>query len=41
MDVGHLLSKGLHRDIAEYCLRDVEATVKLYRVWRERLAGIK
>jgi hypothetical protein len=41
MDVGKLLAEGKHREIAEYCLRDVRATVELYRVWRERLAGIK
>src|SRR5205085_818130 len=28
-------------EIAEYCLRDVQATVLLYHMWRERLAGIK
>ena len=26
---------------AEYCLRDVRATVELYKIWKERLAGIK
>jgi hypothetical protein len=26
---------------AEYCLRDVKATVELYQIWKERLAGIK
>jgi len=41
MDVSHLMREGKFRDIAEYCLRDVRATVELYRVWRERLAGIK
>lgn len=41
MDVGKLLAEGKQREIAEYCLRDVRATVELYRVWRERLAGIK
>lgn len=41
MDVNHLMSKGQYLDIAQYCLRDVEATVKLYHIWRERLAGIK
>jgi DNA polymerase elongation subunit (family B) len=41
MDIGKLLSNGQFREIAEYCLRDVQATVKLYEVWRERLAGIK
>jgi DNA polymerase elongation subunit (family B) len=41
MDVTHLMEKGRYRDIAEYCLRDVKATVELYHIWRERLAGIK
>ena len=40
-DVGRLLEEGRFREIAEYCLRDVHATVQLYRLWRERLAGIK
>ncbi len=30
-----------YREIAEYCLRDVRATVELYKIWKERLAGIK
>lgn len=41
MDVNHLLETKQFREIAEYCLRDVQATVLLYRIWRERLAGIK
>lgn len=41
MDVGDLLQQERHREIAEYCVRDVDATLALYRVWRERLAGIK
>ena len=41
MDVGALLAAGKFRDIAEYCLRDVRATVELYKIWKERLAGIK
>ncbi len=41
MDVNTLLAEGKYREIAEYCLRDVRATVALYRVWRDRLAGIK
>ncbi len=41
MDVKRLMEEGRHREIAEYCLRDVVATVKLYHVWKERLAGIK
>ena len=41
MDVSKLMAEGKFREIAEYCLRDVKATVELYRVWRDRLAGIK
>ena len=32
---------GRAREVAEYCVRDVRATVDLYRIWKERLAGIK
>jgi DNA polymerase elongation subunit (family B) len=41
MDVGKLMAEGRHREVAEYCLRDVRATVELHRIWKERLAGIK
>jgi hypothetical protein len=41
MDVPSLLAEGRHREIAEYCLRDVVATVELHKIWRERLMGIK
>jgi len=41
LDVNSLLAEGKHREIAEYCLRDVRATVELYRIWKDRLAGIK
>lgn len=41
LDVNPLLAEGRYREIAEYCLRDVQATVLLYKVWKERLAGIK
>jgi len=40
-DMNDLLAQGRFRDIAEYCLRDVKATVLLYQIWRDRLAGIK
>src|SRR6195256_1465204 len=40
-DVSSLLAEGRYRDIAEYCLRDVRATVVLFQIWRERLAGVK
>jgi DNA polymerase elongation subunit (family B) len=41
MDVGAMVAAGQFREIAEYCLRDVRATVELYRFWKERLGGIK
>ena len=40
-DINTLLAEGQYREIAEYCLRDVKATVLLYQIWKERLAGIK
>jgi len=40
-EVGTLLVEKKFREIAEYCVRDVRATVELYRIWKERLAGIK
>lgn len=40
-DMNALISEGRFREIAEYCLRDVKATVLLYQIWRERLCGIK
>ena len=40
-DVTALMAAGKYREIAEYCLRDVRATVELYKIWKERLAGIK
>ncbi len=40
-DINTMLAEGKHREIAEYCLRDVRATVLLYQVWRDRLAGVK
>ena len=41
MDVKDMMEAGKFREIAEYCLRDVRATVELYQIWKERLAGIK
>src|SRR5229473_3881363 len=40
-DINSLLAEGRYREIAEYCLRDVKATLLLYQIWKERLAGIK
>jgi 3'-5' exonuclease len=41
MDVGRLMAEGRSREVAEYCLGDVHATVKLYKIWKERLDGIR
>jgi DNA polymerase elongation subunit (family B) len=40
-DVNSLMTEGKFREIAEYCLRDVKATVLLYQIWKERLQGVK
>jgi DNA polymerase elongation subunit (family B) len=39
-DMNSMIAEGRHREIAEYCLRDVKATVLLYNIWRDRLSGI-
>ena len=36
-----MLAAGQYREIADYCLRDVQATVLLYQIWKDRLAGVK
>ncbi len=41
LDMNDMLAAGRQREIAEYCLRDVQATVLLHRIWKERLAGVK
>src|SRR5262249_19972722 len=41
LDVSRLLAEGRSREVAEYCLRDVRATAELYRIWKDRLAGLK
>jgi len=33
-DMNTLMAEGRYRDIAEYCLRDVKATVLLYHIWK-------
>src|SRR5437868_6456424 len=40
-DVNQMMAEGRFREIAEYCARDVYATVLLYKIWKERLSGIK
>lgn len=39
-DMNSMIAEGRQREIAEYCLRDVKATVLLYQIWRDRLSGI-
>ena len=41
MDVNQLMEEERYGEIAEYCLRDVFATVKLFDIWKARLAGIR
>jgi 3'-5' exonuclease len=41
VNVNDLVKQKQFRQIAEYCLRDVQATVSLHNIWKERLAGIK
>jgi DNA polymerase elongation subunit (family B) len=41
MDINQMLAEKRFREIAEYCLRDVQATALLYKIWKERLCGIK
>lgn len=41
MDIGRLMAEGKHLEIAEYCVRDVYATLMLYKIWQERLAAVK
>jgi predicted PolB exonuclease-like 3'-5' exonuclease len=41
LDVRRLRTEGRSKEIAEYCLRDVQATTALFHVWKDRLAGIK
>ena len=41
LDVNDMLAAGEYRQIAEYCVRDVRATVELYKIWAERLRGVK
>jgi DNA polymerase elongation subunit (family B) len=41
LDVNRLIATGECRQVAEYCLRDVQATVLLYQIWKERLSGVR
>ena len=41
LDMNHLMLQRRFREIAEYCLRDVQATVLLYQIWKDRLCGIR
>jgi 3'-5' exonuclease len=39
MDINQLVAQKRFREIADYCLRDVRATVALYKIWRDRLSS--
>ena len=39
MDINQLVAQKRFREIADYCLRDVHATVALYKIWRDRLTA--
>jgi len=41
MDIARMMTEGRASEIAQYCLRDVQATLALYRIWKERLSAIK
>ncbi|HUD47358.1 MAG TPA: ribonuclease H-like domain-containing protein [Candidatus Baltobacteraceae bacterium] len=41
MDIGQMMAEGRVVEIAQYCLRDVQATMALYRIWKDRLSSIK
>jgi hypothetical protein len=41
LDVSRLMAAGRAREVAAYCLRDVQATRQLYQIWLARLAGLK
>jgi hypothetical protein len=41
VDMNRLMTEGKHQEIAEYCLRDVQATLELHAIWKSRLEGIK
>ena len=41
LDMNQMLADGRYLEMAEYCLRDVQATVLLYQIWKERLSGVK
>lgn len=41
VDVGRMIDEGRGREVGEYCLRDVQATLALYKIWHERLGAVK
>jgi len=40
-DVPEFYRQGRHREIAEYCLRDVRATWELFKFWKEYLSAFE
>ncbi len=41
MDINRMMAEGRSKEIAMYCMRDVQATIALYRLWKERLSNLK
>jgi hypothetical protein len=41
MDITRMMAEGRSKEIAMYCMRDVQATIALYRLWKERLSNLK
>jgi len=35
--VGEFYKEGKHKEIAEYCMRDVRTTWELFRLWNDTL----
>lgn len=38
-EVGHYFKEGRCREIAEYCVRDIVSTAKLYEYWEKYMSG--
>jgi len=41
MDINDMMAQGRQHEIAEYCMRDVYATMQLHKIWKDRLSNIK
>jgi 3'-5' exonuclease len=40
MDINRMMADGRAHEIALYCMGDVQATIALYRIWKERLSTL-